>query len=328
MTDPDVNLDAKTSIVLELYKTTLEHRAKLVSIIMASGIAVAIPAAVDAYKARLEAYSKDKSLEIERVIRDRETQLKDKEQKLKELEFRQKSVETFSSTGLQQDIELRIRLAEYFSALSDDDYQKKWIAYRDSLAGRREKSKSLLDDLYDKIDIEGAKSQPDELALRKLNRAKRWLEAEFNPVEPSERVTLRTGGTPAPTNEGLTAVAMDDLIPMFGTPLSDMKLLTRSCQLPDNKEFNDRIKTEVLSIGNVTLLGPALESLKEVLKNIAKRDKDLAASIKSLGGVCVRMMAGNGNLLSRHSFGLAIDLECARKVRHVFGRERRLPDRR
>jgi hypothetical protein len=101
-------------VFLEFYRITLEHRAKLVSIIMVSGIAVAIPAAVDAYKARLDLYAKDKSLEIERVIQERETTLKDKEQKLNELQFRQNSIQAFSSTGLQQDIELRIRLAEIF----------------------------------------------------------------------------------------------------------------------------------------------------------------------------------------------------------------------
>ena len=124
---------SKDSLLLEFYKTTLEHRSKLISIIMVSGVAVAIPAAVDAYKARMDMITKEKSLEIERVIKEKETGLKDKEQKLKELEFRQNSIQAFSSTGLQQDIELRIRLAE-------DD--------------RRKEAKRLLDDINDQIDSE------------------------------------------------------------------------------------------------------------------------------------------------------------------------------
>src|SRR5712691_7251356 len=92
------------SQALEFYRLTLEHREKVISIIVASGIAVAIPASVDVYKARLQ------------------QQLNSQEQKLKELEFRQRSIQSFSSTGLQQDIELRLRLAEYFSNLSDDEY--------------------------------------------------------------------------------------------------------------------------------------------------------------------------------------------------------------
>ena len=297
----------KRSLLLEFYKTTLEHRTKLASIIMVSGVAVAIPAAVEAYKARLEAYAKDRSLEIEKVIKERETNLRDKEQKLKELEFRQHSIETFSSTGLQQDIELRIRLAEYFAALSDQDYSAKWDAYRTSLTTRRENSKKLLDELYDQIDVEEAKDRPDVLGLRKLYRAKRWLEAEFNPVQPSEKVTLRPGAAQLPTNEGLVPLKIETLISLFGHPLKNMNALTRSCQESDNALLRSQMKTESLSIGIVTMLEPALASLKEVLGRIAKRDKNLAQAIKSFAGLCVRSAVGPGGI-SRHAFGIAIDL--------------------
>jgi hypothetical protein len=308
MGDGGTSPDSRDSLILEFYKTTLEHRAKLVSIIMASGIAIAIPAAVEAYKARLEAYSKEKSLEIERVVKERETALKQSEQNLNQLTFRQKSIQDFSSTGLQQDIELRIRLADYFSALSDDEYRKKWVAYLESLTARREKSKALLDDLYDKIDIESAKSEPNELALRKLNRAKRWLEAEFNPVEPSERVTLRSAAAPVTTNEGLTPFDLNNVMSAIGAPLLDMKLLGPACQPIDNPVLRDQVKSEALPIGNVTLLEPALASLKEILTAISKRDSAVGASIKSQGGLCVRTVRGSARLPSRHSFGLAIDL--------------------
>jgi hypothetical protein len=167
--------------------------------------------------------------------------------------------------------------------------------------------------LNDRIDIEEIKSQPDALKLRKLYRAKRWLEAEFNPVEPSEKVTLRSGSGQLPSNEGLTLLNMDRLLTVLGPPLADMKSLGTSCRPIDNDFLRGQLKTEALSIGSVIMLAPALASLKDVLANIATRESDLAAAIKNMGTVCVRKTR-NGNELSRHSFGLAIDLSVRDKM--------------
>jgi hypothetical protein len=71
MTSPSLNDDATDSPLLALYKITLEHREKVISIIMVSGIAVAIPAVVDAYKASIERDTKVLSLQMEQSVRDK-----------------------------------------------------------------------------------------------------------------------------------------------------------------------------------------------------------------------------------------------------------------
>src|SRR6266567_7171622 len=180
------------SRLIEFYKISLENRTKLVSIIMVSGVAVAIPAAVDAYKAKIEQNTKVLSLQLEATLKEEGALLKDKEHQLEELKVRQGAIQEFSKTGLQQDIELRIRLAEYFAALSDNEYITKWSSYKQYLVQKFEKDRADLDSVYDQIDIEQSKPQKDDLKIRKLERKKAQLEAEFNPVVFGQRVSVST----------------------------------------------------------------------------------------------------------------------------------------
>jgi hypothetical protein len=92
------------------------------------------------------------------MSKEKDAAQREKETKLKELEFRQKSIETFATTALQQDIELRIRLADYFAAVSDDEGRKKWDAYLRTLTDRRKELRSVLDNLNDRIDEQEFKS--------------------------------------------------------------------------------------------------------------------------------------------------------------------------
>jgi len=68
--------------------------------LISGGIAVAVPAAVDAYKARIE------------------LQLKSKEIDGRILDSHRQYISNFLNTALDQDIELRIRFSEYFSFVS------------------------------------------------------------------------------------------------------------------------------------------------------------------------------------------------------------------
>jgi hypothetical protein len=308
MSDGRVREDPKNSVILELYKTTLDHREKIISIIFVSGIAVAIPAMVDAYKARMEYLSKETSLELQKESFNMESNLKEKEQNLKELTFRQESIQSFSSTGLQQDIELRIRLAEYFAALAADDvYKEKWRIYLKNLSDRRNESKRKLDQVNDEIDTEVFKQVPDQLHLRKLYRARGWLEAEFNPVVVNEPVTLQPTAVASITNAGLTTIQSSKLLELFGSPVADVNSLRPGCSSVTNPLLLKQLQTEQTSIGRVTLLAPAIQSLKQVISNIGTMSSALAADMKTAGGLCVRKLAvGSG--LSRHSFGLAVDI--------------------
>jgi hypothetical protein len=56
----------------------------------------------------------------------------------KQEETRQDYVKTFLDKGIQQDIELRLRLADYFASVSPEKTKPGWVDYRDELIKKRD----------------------------------------------------------------------------------------------------------------------------------------------------------------------------------------------
>src|ERR1700745_3408459 len=127
MPEPIKSAPTRTSISLERYRMRLGFWQAIWGTLISGGVAVAIPAAVDAYKARLDLQKAQQEVE-----------LKQKEIESKAQDLHQTYISKFLDTALNQDIELRLRLSEYFSYVSEQESREQWRKYHEQLEKRRD----------------------------------------------------------------------------------------------------------------------------------------------------------------------------------------------
>lgn len=106
-------------------------------------------------------------------------------------------------------------------------------------------------------------------------------------------------------NNGLVVASPSYLIQKLGMPRED---LNDNCQAMTNPRLKDKLETEPVGPITVTMLSPAIESLKRVFAKINEVDPALYKRINTAGSLCVRRIRGTVNSVSTHSFGLAVDL--------------------
>jgi lysozyme family protein len=178
---------------LERYKTRLGFWQAIWGTLITGGIAVAIPATVDAYKAQLEL---QKSKEDQK--------LKDKEIQAKILDSHEQYVANFLKTALDQDIELRIRFAEYFSFVSDPSFRPVWEAFRSSLVGRRNDIRDQINSKEKQLDqlraVRGNLTLQQQMEFSKLERELTWIDAEVGYVRHDSNVTAFPPATSGSTS--------------------------------------------------------------------------------------------------------------------------------
>jgi hypothetical protein len=107
-------------------------------------------------------------------------------------------------------------------------------------------------------------------------------------------------------NEGLTVPTPRFLVEQLGSPRED---LNQDCQGLTNPRLVALIREGEVGPIRVTMLEPALESLREVMAGIQANYPDLYDRLGTAGGLCVRLIRGSRTSVSTHSFGLAIDLQ-------------------
>src|SRR5262249_55515646 len=125
---------------LQKYQARLGFWQAIWGTLVMGGIAVAIPAAVETYKAKLDV----QKTQEEQKLKQQEIALKEKEIEGKILDSHQTYISNFLSTALNQDIELRIRFSEYFSSVSDAKHREGWEKFRNALVERRERMREQI----------------------------------------------------------------------------------------------------------------------------------------------------------------------------------------
>ncbi|NCO20507.1 MAG: M15 family metallopeptidase [Rhodobacterales bacterium] len=90
--------------------------------------------------------------------------------------------------------------------------------------------------------------------------------------------------------------------------------LSDNCDPMTNPKLRAMLKTENVGPIRVSMLEPALESLRRVFDNVRNADPDLYARINTAGSLCVRQIRGTRGRTSTHSFGLAVDLNIDGKL--------------
>ena len=92
------------------------------------------------------------------------------------------------------------------------------------------------------------------------------------------------------------------------------EVLSDRCEPMTNPKLRALLRTEQVGPIRVTMLQPALDSLKRVFANVKAADPDLYERINTAGALCVRQIRGTRGRTSTHSFGLAVDLNIDGKL--------------
>ena len=112
---------------------------------------------------------------------------------------------------------------------------------------------------------------------------------------------------PIDVNEGLEGTGNAFMISMLGNPKSNY---SHSC---DNNNLNPKFSRRIVWGKDVGPFGVsgfdlAVDSLEEVMTEVADIYPELHAGLKSSGMLCCRLVRGSNSSISNHSWGTAIDI--------------------
>lgn len=175
-----------------------------------------------------------------------------------------------------------------------------------------------------RIEIEILRQQMEDLQYRlgtveeelsRLQRDSSGLNLQPDPDAPLERlgdnrilnqyaqVVLIAGRRHI--NPGLTVPGQSFLLEMFGPPREE---LSDDCEPMTNPQLKSMLVTEDVGPIRVSMLRPAVDSMRRVFERVRQVDVDLYNRISTAGALCVRRIRGSQRAVSSHSFGLAVDL--------------------
>ena len=106
---------------------------------------------------------------------------RDNEFKLSEQTAHQQYIKDFFSTAINQDIELRIRFADYFAFLSGSGQDQYWKAYLEDLKKLRDGNRKKINDLEKQL-VEFKKNPPEKIdnaEFDRINPELAWANAEW-----------------------------------------------------------------------------------------------------------------------------------------------------
>ncbi len=203
--------DEAASVDTELEKYRIRYG--LYKVVFGTAIvglaSVLVPGAVEFWQLRFE--NQRKAVEIQ----------------LAQVNQQQDYVKDFLQTALNQDIELRIRFADYFAHVSASPFKKDWIAYRDSLFKVRDPIRREIHERELEIRIAMVDPDPDiqtQALIAQLSRELEWRyrevgyvardrsvvqskNEELEPEPPRYKPTF-----PMPNVLGLTIAAAEKLV--------------------------------------------------------------------------------------------------------------------
>lgn len=182
MTDSATPPPTRGSLNLERYRARLGFWQAIWGTLISGGVAIAIPAAVDAYKARLNLQQAEQ-----------EVQLKQKEIESKIIDQHEKYISQFLDTALNQDIEIRLRFSEYFAHVSDKETMNQWKLYHNELEQRRNTIRDSINDKEQRVAVLQSLPKPtidQQIELQRLGRELDWNNAEVGYARQDSNITI------------------------------------------------------------------------------------------------------------------------------------------
>jgi D-alanyl-D-alanine carboxypeptidase len=180
-----------------------------------------------------------------------------------------------------------------------------------------------------RIDIEQMRIQIEDLQKRlgTLEQEVQLLKsmggnnatAAINPTDPNftqeridgegidsyAQVVLLAGRRTNNKADNITVSSPSFLVETFGLPRES---LSDDCEPMTNPTLKALLVTEDVGPIRVSMLKPAVESMRRVFEKIKATDATLYDRISTAGALCVRRIRGSQNSVSTHAFGLAVDL--------------------
>lgn len=112
-------------------------------------------------------------------------------------------------------------------------------------------------------------------------------------------------------NQGINVAGSRWLENFLGRPRDN---LSDKCEPMTNPKLKGMLVVDTVGPIRVSMLQPAVDSLKRVFAKVKATDPDLYARINTAGSLCVRQIRGTIGRTSTHSFGLAVDLNIDGKL--------------
>ncbi|NKK65339.1 hypothetical protein GFL39_17710 [Rhizobium leguminosarum bv. viciae] len=150
-----------------------------------------------------------------------DTQNKDAERQADIQKFRSQYISAFLDNALNQDIELRLRLAQYFKFVAPDkDLKDDWSAYYAELEKKRNDTRDLIEKLEEKLASTqaGPVSEANSVEQDKVLQQLGWLRAEVGYVAPNKSVIRDPRNTNVQVLDGID-IALDS-IPLDKQPMA------------------------------------------------------------------------------------------------------------
>lgn len=142
------------------------------------------------------------------------------ERKTQQQAFRDTYVKEFLTSAVNQDIELRIRFAEYFSFVSTD--KESWTAYKDELFKRRKAIREQID-IWEKQWQQKVRAKDvDQIELDQLERNLAWAYKEVGYVERNRSVASNPRAPDSRASTASVPIAAETLVKLF-EPLANRK---------------------------------------------------------------------------------------------------------
>ena len=122
---------------------------------------------------------------------------------------------------------------------------------------------------------------------------------------PETRALTDLVAIPSGINAGLTAARQSTMLSLLGNPRRDY---TDECQGIDDPALKKLIVFKDLGVFKVRGLGPAVDSLEQVVADIRVEAPHVHTALGTAGMLCARLVRGSATAISNHSWGTAIDL--------------------
>ena len=107
------------------------------------------------------------------------------------------------------------------------------------------------------------------------------------------------------TNEGLKTIPQRRLVEIFGRPAEG---LGQDCKPPTSPRLVNALVTKNVGPFRARLVRPAVESMARIFAKLKEDEPGLYRNLKTYGGLCARLIRGSSERISRHAFGMAIDV--------------------
>lgn len=113
---------------------------------------------------------------------------------------------------------------------------------------------------------------------------------------------------PTGLNPGLSSARQTTMLSLLGNPRSTY---SQECQALENKTLAKLVVFEDVGPFQVRGLKPAVDSLREVMRDVATTEPAVHAVLGTVGMLCARFVRDSTTSISNHSWGTAIDLTIA-----------------